>query len=294
MIKGIKREQNWNSNITVGVGYIAVPFGVDRDNFVETCYRKERVNIILDQGGTMVKDCYIDSRVLQSVKFPKKYDRLGSQVIFVMDKFNTIPVVIASVTRSKERVVGSEESIVIEKSKDKGKMSLIGDGKGKLLINLRSQDGSSVKLSVRGASSDITLNSDGIITLNAEDDITLNSSKEIVYNFLNTEGEVSKSLILNAEGLIYRDDNGNHFKIDYNNNKIIHNNGNQPIPKGEDLRVELNKLKNKLDTFLDTFSNTVVIPSDGGEALQTAVKLATSLVDDPDFDNINSAKSFID
>ena len=292
-MKGVERSEIWNNNVQVGLAYIVVPFGIDRDNFVQSCYRKERVHIAVERGS-IVKNCYIDSSVLQRIKFPADSTKLGSQVVFVMEKFRKVPFVIATVTRNMERVISDEETINIQRSLNGGNLSIVGKGDGTLLINLESSDYSKLIIHTTGENSVIDVNSDGLITLNAKDDVTINSSKTIVKNFLNDQGLVEKSLILDDTGLKYQDDKGNKFSIDYDSNKIIHNEGSQPIPLGTELKDQLDKLNKKFNKFLDTYLNTPVVPSDGGLAVQTAVKIAVSTFKDADFDKINSEKSFID
>ena len=292
-MKGVERSEIWNNNIQVGLAYIVVPFGVDRNDFVQSCYRKERVHIAVERGS-IVKNCYIDSSVLQRIKFPDNSTKLGSQVVFVMEKFRKVPFVIATVTRNMERVISDEETINIQRSLNGGNLSIVGKGDGTLLINLESSDYSKLIIHATGENSVIDVNSDGLITLNAKDDVTINSSKTIVKNFLNDQGLVEKSLTLDDTGMKYQDDKGNKFSIDYDSNKIIHNEGSQPIPLGTELKDQLDKLNKKFNKFLDTYLNTPVVPSDGGKAVQTAVQIATSTLKDADFDNINSEKSFID
>lgn len=292
-MKGVERSEIWNNNVQVGLAYIVIPFGVDRNDFVQSCYRKERVHIAVERGS-IVKNCYVDSSVLQRIKFPDDSTKLGSQVVFVMEKFRKVPFVIATVTRNMERVISDEETINIQRSLNGGNLSIVGKGDGTLLINLESSDYSKLIIHTTGENSVIDVNSDGLITLNAKDDVTINSSKTIVKNFLNDQGLVEKSLTLDDTGFKYQDDKGNKFSVDYDSNKIIHNEGSQPIPLGTELKDQLDKLNKKFNQFLDTYINTPVVPSDGGLAVQTAVKIATSTLKDADFDNINSEKSFID
>jgi len=293
MNKGVERPEIWNNNISVGLGYIVVPFGVDRDKFVQSCYRRERVHIAIERGS-MVKNCYIDSSVLQRIQFPETNTKLGSQIVFVMEKFKKTPFVIACVTRNSERIISDEESINIQKSFNKGLLSIVGKGDGNLFINLESLDQSKLIINLTGNNPILDIKSEGTIILYSKNDITINSSKTIVKNFLNDDGLVEKSLTLDVEGLRYEDGKGNKFTIDYTNNKIIHNEGSQPIPLGTELKDQLDKLNKKFNKFLDTYINTPVVPSDGGKAIQTAVQIATVSMKDADFDNINSEKSFID
>ena len=145
-MKGVERSEIWNNNVQVGLAYIVVPFGVDRNDFVQSCYRKERVHVAVERGS-IVKNCYIDSSVLQRIKFPDDSTKLGSQVVFVMEKFRKVPFVVATVTRNMERVISDEETINIQRSLNGGNLSIVGKGDGTLLINLESSDYSKLILS---------------------------------------------------------------------------------------------------------------------------------------------------
>jgi hypothetical protein len=293
-MRGITREKRWGVNSTVGIGYIVVPFGVDRDRFVKSCYRKQRVHIALDFGGTMYKNCYIDPRILQEIKFPEESKKLGSQIVYVMDKFNAVPIIVASLERADERVVSGEESFTIHRSIDGGDLYLKGNGNGKLFLNISSINGAKVKIDISGENSSLEVNNEGSTTLYSESDININSSGKVTQNFLNSSGKIDKTLKLDKTGLEFTDINENKFFIDFENGTINHHEGLEPIPLGNKLQKELNNLKEKFNMFLDTFVNTPAVPSDGGKTIQTAVKIATEFKEDADFDDINSEKSFID
>lgn len=290
---GVERSELWNSAVSVGLGYVSIPFGVDRDSFVQSCYRKERVYVAIERGS-LVKNCYIDSSVLQRIKFPKTCNQLGSQVVFVMEKYKKTPIVIGCFTRNQERVISDEESINIQRSYNGGLLSIVGKGDGTIFVNLEGVDSAKMIVHLTGDNSELNVNSDGTITLNAKDQVTVNSSTQIIKNYLNDQGLVEKSLILDDIGLTYKDDHGNKFFIDYNNNKIFHNNGSQPIPLGSELKTQVERLNEKFNKFLEVFIDTPATSGDGGKTIQTAVQMATSLLKDADFDSINSAKSFVE
>lgn len=292
-MSGVSREQSWNDNISVGIGYIGIPFGVDRDKFVKSCYRRNRVHVITDRGSIR-KNCYIDSDVIQEIKFPETCESLGSQIVFVMDSFLKIPIVIANISRTRERVASGENQINIQRSYNGGLLSIVGSGEGKLLINLENSKSSKLLINLSGESSNLEINNKGYTMLSSNNDITINSATKVVKNVLNQSGNVQSSITLDQTGFKYEDDKGNVLFIDYENDKIIHNEGSQPIPLGTELKDQLDKLNEKFNTFLNTYSNTPVVPSDGGAAVQTAVKLAVSTLKDADFKDINSQKSFID
>lgn len=81
MIDGVSRERQSDSPYSVGYGYIAIPSGVDRDDYIDTCFRRERVTVITDLGGVF-NDCYITSDALQRISFPSDIEE--KVVVFVL------------------------------------------------------------------------------------------------------------------------------------------------------------------------------------------------------------------
>jgi hypothetical protein len=54
------------------------------------------------------------------------------------------------------------------------------------------------------------------------------------------------------------------------------------------LKAELDKEKQRLTAFLDAYSNATPVANDGGAAIQTAVKAATSALQEANFTNLEN------
>lgn len=139
-MKGVSEYEQYNTSNPVYFGYIILPVDVERNKFIELCYRKERVSILVDRGGGIINDCYIDKDVLQHIEFPDKADgtTVGSPIVYVSVPTLNIPFVIAVLSPedrtelNKEhcyrikRFVGGKEAIV-EVNGSRGAITFIGD-----------------------------------------------------------------------------------------------------------------------------------------------------------------------
>ena len=70
-MEGIVRKRRRNQLPISGVGYIIIPNDVEKEAYIDSCYKRERVCILLDQGSSMVKDCYITKQALRDLIEPQ-------------------------------------------------------------------------------------------------------------------------------------------------------------------------------------------------------------------------------
>lgn len=307
---GISRDNQSNYNYPVGVGYITIPTGVDRELYIATCYRKERVAIQLDGGGGVVNNCYISTSALQRVKFPDYPDEIGSCVVFISPKFNNIPIITEVVSKEDETQLLEENSFKKIVETATANVSIEGKGKsGELFINVESDfegEGSIyITLKSKNNTAKFNLNCFGDVNIYSEGKTALKALKDINLQKIRIEDNeeiISSEVILSDSGFELKDSTGNIIRSDteggiiniYPTEKCNLFEGDEPIPKGNTLKIELEKLQTRFNTFLDTYSNTPVTPADGGLVVQTAVKAAMLTVGKEDFENINSLKSFTD
>lgn len=298
---GISRKNSGNYNHSTGLGYITIPVGVDRDLYIQTCYRKERVAIQLDGGGSVINNCYISRSVLQEILFPEEVNQLGSCVAFICLKHHNLPIIIACISKPDETQLLEEKVFKKSVSTKETNVSIEGKGKtGELFINVESnlENEGSIYITLKSLNNtakfelkcfgDINLYSEGKTSLKALKDVNLRKIK-----IENQEEIISSEIILSDDGFEIRDSFNNTITSN-SEGKIFLFEGTESMLLGDTTKRELLKFKERFDTFLKTFSDTLVVPSDGGKAIQIAVKAAMGTVDEESFDKINSQKSFID
>lgn len=306
---GISRVSQSNFNHSTGIGYITIPTDIDRDLYVKTCYRKERVAIQLDGGGSVVNNCYISKQTLQNISFPENPQSLGSCVAFISIKHHNLPIIVGVISKPDETQLLEENSFKKLVSTKNANVSIEGKGKsGELFINVESDfegEGSIyINLKSKNNTSKFNINCFGDINIYSEGETTLKALKNVNLQKLKIEGSeeiISAELLLSDEGFEVRDVFGNTLKSNEDGeinvfpaSKLNIFEGSQPIPLGTTLQTELKKFQDRFDAFLTSYTNAIPIPSDGGKAIQLAVKATMELVTSEDFENINSKKSFTD
>lgn len=243
------------SYVGIQYGYIIIPSDVDRDAFIQQCYRWERVSIMLECGGGVFHDCYITRTALQQIEFPLTSKQLGSCVILFTDINSGHPIVLEVLSKEDESQLLREGFFKIIKTNNGGIVSISGDAKTGVL-----------NLSVNGG----TLSQLNILVSNADKNATIN---------VQCRGDINIEL----DGTLQITDD--KFKI---------NGGTQSMVKGNELKTQLddtNTYLNNLYTALYTAFQALdaVVPG-----ISTTFQAAMAGKLPGDYTNINSDESFLD
>jgi hypothetical protein len=157
----------------VNIGYISVPEGVERGEYVDNCYRRERVSVLSEQGGFMVHDCYISKGAIKDIRFPETANELGSGVVYVYSANGTKPIIIGIVSNESETDLLDEGKFKADKVFKNNRVQIIGNAKnGNLFFNIETFDDNDANLNIAISSKK---NSRLNVTLNGK---TLIHSKE--------------------------------------------------------------------------------------------------------------------
>lgn len=293
MKTGVSRDK-LNANIpSVGYGYVFIPENIDRDKYIKSCFRKEKVSIFLDQGGSTIFDCYITKQILQDIVFPEDSEKLGSMVVFVSMDFNNKPIIIGTISKNQESQLLKENFYKFLKSNDGSIASISIDGNGVINLVVNGDD-SKIKLDVIGEGGELEMNSSGVIKLNSNSDIEFNSTSKVQHSFIDNEGVKEVKLYISNEGLKYEDQSGNVFEINKNEGKIKLFNGGSPIPLGNNLKTQLDKNNSYLNQLQAAISTALSTLDALGIPVSTTFNTTMSSAVKGDFSKINSQKSFID
>lgn len=307
---GVKRYDIPNSSYPVGFGYITIPFDVDREKYVQTCLRKERVAIQLDDGGGVIKNCYVSKNILQQIYFPLKDTELGSAVAFIVPKFYNIPIIVGVISKADETQLLDEYSFKKVVGDDESKVVIEGKGKtGELFLNVESdyENGGSIYINLRSKNStskfnvncfgDINIYSEGKTDLKCVNNVTTIRSVRVE----NGEEKLNAGLQLDENGFFLRDyfenniisSNDGSITI-YPKEKVNLFEGSEPLVKGSELKKQLETMKTRIDRIIQSLE-----AGSGASSTATTYSAAVMLVletilDEENFDNINSKKSFTD
>ena len=308
MIEGVSTERTPNQSYETGIGYVVVPSDVDRDNFVKTCCRKERLDIQLDNGGGVLMNCAIDRSTLQEIAFPKTYKELGSCVVYVCDRFTNKPIIVGVLSKRNESQLLDENAFKKVVRDDAGIVSVEGKAKGgNMFINVESdfENGGSifVTLKSKNNTSKFNVKCFGDIEIYAEGNASLETLETATVTSSYIDGKYKKmasKLQLSHDGLLYEDKNENSVEIkDETVNikpktKLNVFEGGSPMVLGDKLKSELNKSKKRMDDLLRGLSTALAMITTETAFQASLTASISAITDKEDYSDINSQKSFLD
>lgn len=308
MIEGVGIERIPNQSYPIGTAYIIIPSDVDRDDFINTCYRKERVSIMLDGGGGTINNCPIDRATLQQILFPADFKSLGSCVVYVSNKFSNQPIIIATISKLNESQILHENSFKKVVKEAGGIVSIEGKAKGgDLFINLESdfENGGScyITLKSKNNTSKFNLRVFGDMNIYSEGEVTLETLKKVKMTSSFMDGnykKVASTVELSQDGLKYEDKNENSVEISGEEvnikpkTKLNVFEGSSPMVLGDKLKSELEKSKKRIDDIIQSLQiATKLITTEVPFQTSLTASLA-AITDNEDYGDINSDKSFLD
>lgn len=192
------------SQQTVGLGYIIIPEDVDRDNFVKTCFRTNKVSIIDDADGNVIHGCYITKEALQNVTFPKNVGEKGMAVVWVSQMLENQPMVIGTFSSTEKVTIRDDEAIQIEKVWDKGAVSITGNAKdGVLFVRVKGQQFGTMKIEVQGdENSLLEARSSGIIKVSSNKKVEVEAFEELTAKMIDPVTENESGINVNKDTLV--------------------------------------------------------------------------------------------
>jgi hypothetical protein len=200
MKRGTSKVEVLQHNPNINIGYIIVPFGVDRTKFVEQCYRWERVSICVERGGGGIHECYITKEAIKEVEFPESSDKLGSCVAFFTDPFSNLPIITSVLSKEDESQLLGEGMFKTIKSINGSIVTVSGDAK-KGVINISVEGGSISQLNISAANANknakINIRCQGDIKIETTGTLKINKGSEAMIkgNELNTQLDTSNELL---------------------------------------------------------------------------------------------------
>lgn len=327
MIDGVSRERQSDSPYSVGYGYIAIPSGVDRDNYIDTCFRRERVTVITDLGGVF-NDCYITSDALQRISFPSNIEEKGSCVCFISCTFNNKPIVVGVLQGDNSSSMLKENMYQVRKVMGDSEVLIQANPKdNSLVINLTSSKAGKVFLKCVGSEeNELNIVSSGSVNVSADKSINATSYKEASVQIKDVENKndvyqiyfdkekalltrkcqstkEDTTIVLDQNGVDIKTEGGNkEIKIDLENillktdKKVNINNGGQSMVKAEDLILRIDQLQTQISQIVQAFATgaAAAVNMDGGRTAMTTAYGSLSGIVKIDFNPIKSKIGFLD
>ncbi len=187
----------------MGIAQVCVPPVVDRDQFVKSCLTTGLISIQPQVGGAIHRvPC--DKTTLQTIDFPSTSKEFGSYIVYVNDPKTKLPYVIATFLSIQEYSDLNENQFKLSKSTEFGTVSIIGDGKGRIAINVQSEKGKQGRFDINLSNPDNTaqfnVNTKGVTNVYSSGKVSVQSNDEIALEA--TDGTDTSSLSITKIGLI--------------------------------------------------------------------------------------------
>lgn len=103
MIKSVSNKSLTGKRDSAGVGFVIIPSNVDKDKYIEYCFRSSTVSIMLENGGVL-DNVLITNNALNEIEFPDSFDTKGTQLIWINQPRKNQPIAIGSISHTNEFV----------------------------------------------------------------------------------------------------------------------------------------------------------------------------------------------
>lgn len=265
---GIVSPQN---NIgTAGVGFVVVPEGIDREEYIEDCYRTNTVTISGGMGYGYFCNVNVDVHTMQLLQFPTNSDGdiRGTAVVWVKDSVHNVPVIVACLRKQDDFYILQENQYLVKRETQTTSVVMYADGsQAQYEINIvgdrEHPSLMDIKITSENADSVFNLYVDKELNVTSKEKVNIISESEVNLN-IKKDGDVKTQITYKqGEGFYYKDEFGNEIKckdgeIDIISDKINHNNGNEPMVLGDTLEQLLNDF---IDAIMQLTVMTIAGPS---------------------------------
>lgn len=261
---------------SAGVGFVVIPSDVDREQYINDCYRTNTLTINGGKGYGYFSGVHADINVMQNIHFPTDEENRGTPVVWIKDAVSQLPVIVGVLRKQNEYYSLSENQYKLKRGTEKTDVEIFIDGnESELNITILGDKDYPANMNVKLSSE----NSDSVFNLNCDNEININGSKSVnvitnkkVSLLVNDRGENKMKLSYELEnGLNYKDEFENEIvakdgEIDIISKKINHNEGKEPMVLG-------NTLADILDEMLKAIQAITVVSPVG--ATSTPVNAAS-------------------
>lgn len=138
-----------------GVGYVVLSVEQDRDNYVSSSFRNNRLTIVTEDNE-VIKNCFVAKNVWQSIVFPDDAKGRGSAVLWVNVPHQNKVVIMDTIVKKDElNSIQTEHQFKMERLVEDKVVTISGDGyNGRLTIVTKGNGGGEGEVYMRVLNSD--------------------------------------------------------------------------------------------------------------------------------------------
>lgn len=291
---GVHKPIDFKGN--AGVGYVIIPAYLNRDEYIENCYRTQTVTIQGGYGYSEFGQVKVTQAAMQEIKFPTDAeggDKFGSAVVWIKDSNTQSPIIVATIRRQEDYYVLGEHTRRIAVAMPNGSsVEILATGDGSLSISVTGSAASAAQIAVKVSSP----NADSQLAVDCDNEVFVNAGKRVqittpgVIEARFVDDQMEEKTVIRYEptkGLKYKDEFDNEItaqdgRINVTSKEISHNDGSEPMVLGD-------KLSAFIGDFLDAVMKLTVVTPSGTSTVPVNVADFAALK--TRFDEFKSVKS---
>ena len=240
-----------------GIAYVAIPKDLSREEYIASCYKQGLISIRTEDGG-FYNRVPVDKQTFNFIEFPETSDENGSVVVYITEPIHQQPMVVGIVSANNQLTDLKEHQFKFKRIFKDNFVEIVGSAKGGYVgINVDAENDAEVFININNQNKDAKLN------INVSGSVEIHSSKDMV---LSRYGEYMNETTDEEDESINSYHKQTVTTNEFQNEKFIINDGEEPITLG-------NSLKDILDDLFDLLSKATTVTMLGAQPLSTAVQI---------------------
>jgi len=167
---------------TISVWSVYIPYGVDRNVYIDNCYLSGTVTLI-NENAEVLDRVRIGKLALQQVDFPETQDQLGSEVICVTIPYSGDIRVIDVYSKGNQYTFQKERQYRLTKQNGIGVGSITVDGSGNINLTVDGDENNgtvSLNVTNKDRNGKLNINVNGELNIINDGKIFIQTTKEVL------------------------------------------------------------------------------------------------------------------
>jgi len=255
----VAQTQIEGERFNCGIGFIAIPSDIDREVYIRSCYKQNRVSIKTRDGG-FINRVPVGKNCINLIEFPLTFKDSGSPVVWVNEPNHNQPIIIEVLNKDEEYFdLVEHQSRFIRKYKN-NLVEIVSSPKNSYIgITVDSEDDSEIYLNVYNK------NKTGKLNITVQGDV--NISTEGIVNFEQNIAFVSETT--NDE------DTTKTCRFTQTDEEQVFEGKIFRLNSGSESMLLGNMTKKFLDSFIDEVAKSTVTTALGQMPLLNSLQIKT-------------------
>ena len=230
-------------NSYCGIGYVSIPKNIDRDEYIQDCYKRNVVTMFGGQFHPLFYDVPLTTSAIQEIKFPDKVGEYGSALVWLNVPYYNKPLVIAVLKANSDIYLVEQENWRVTKTIDENTIDINAKASNaSLTFNIQASRGVEGKYKIRIVNDEETCVYDlyvkGTIWHHSTKKYTIISDEAFEFIVVDEKGNTKGNIRYEkGKGFSYEDEFDNSITADKGGIVIINKKGDK-ITVNDGIQIE--------------------------------------------------------